>query len=287
MQVVLEATSGPHQGKKIFVLAGQAATFGRTERADYAFPRDEQMSGLHFAIRSAQGGFEISDQGSTNCTKVNGEVVAAILLRDGDEIEAGQSRFKARLENVVAAPSESPPQVEAVSLHLGLRDPDPRVRREALLAAVWTRQSWLLAHCRRLANAPAPENWATENWDAVHMLAVLGTPAELSCIEAIARAASLGPRRFQAAGAFGHPALVPMLLQAMTSDDPATAAAAGAAFHKMTGCERRFWPPRAGPAQGRAANRRVRKAILGGGDVARHIAGDGALEPGARKVFGV
>ena len=232
MRLVIEVIGGPHAGARMSLRAGDSLSVGRTDRADFVLASDLGLSSLHFGIRSVQGGFEISDLGSTNGTKVNGEIVAATLLRDGDEIDTGRSRFKARLEGVLAAPTESLPQVAAVSLHEGLRDPDPRVRREALMAAVWTRQSWLLAHCRRLAEAPT-----AENWDAILMLAVLATPAELSRIESIARAASLGPRRFQAVGAFGHPALVPLLLQAMTSDDPATAATAGVAFHKITGCE--------------------------------------------------
>ena len=232
MRLVIEVFGGPHAGARMSLRAGDSLSVGRTDRADFVLARDLGLSGLHFGIRSVPGGFEVSDLGSTNGTKVNGEIVAATLLRDGDEIDTGQSRFKVQLEGVVAAPTESVRQVAAVSLHEGLRDPDPRVRHEALLAAVWTRQSWLLAHCRRQAEAPT-----AENWDAVLMLAILGTPAELSRIEAIAGAASLGPRRFRAVGAFGHPALVPMLLQAMTSDDPATAAAAAAAFHKITGCD--------------------------------------------------
>jgi hypothetical protein len=38
-------------------------------------------------------------------------------------------------------------------------------------------------------------------------------------------------------GAYGHPGLMPVLLEALASDDPATASTAGAAFTKMTGLD--------------------------------------------------
>jgi len=235
MRLVVEAVDGPHRGAKFALRAGDSISVGRTDRADFALARDSGLSSLHFAIRSTSAGFEICDLGSTNGTLLNGETVAATLLGDGDDIRAGQSRFKIRLEGAVAVPSSTLPQDEGVSLHEGVRDPDRSVRREALLAAVWTRQKWLPAYCRKLAEAPTAEKRA-ENWDAILLLAVLGTPTELPQIEKIAAAAVLGPQRFQAVGAFGHPALVALLLQAMAGDDPANAAAAGAAFFKITGC---------------------------------------------------
>ena len=49
------------------------------------------------------------------------------------------------------------------------------------------------------------------------------------------RAADLGPARYRVAGAFGHPGVVDELLTGMQGPDPLTAAAAGAAFTKVTG----------------------------------------------------
>jgi hypothetical protein len=233
MQVVLEAIAGPYRGSKTVVGAGQSAKLGRTDRADFAFPLDQQMSGLHFAIRSTPRGFEISDLGSTNGTLLNGESLAAAVLRDGDEILAGQSRFKVRLEGrAILAASESQRTESGLPFLTGLSDPDPRVRREALFAAVWSRQSWLLAHCRKLA-----ENPTAEHWDAILMLAILGKPAELSRIAAVSRADALSPRRYLACGAFGHPALVESLLQVMAGNDAPCAAIAGLAFEKIVGVD--------------------------------------------------
>lgn len=111
-----------------------------------------------------------------------------------------------------------------------MRDDDPGVRDAALLAAAWSRVPGALMLTRQLADAPAPDNLAQ-----IHLLAVLGSAEDLPRIRAIASTAGLGPARFQIAAAFGHPALVDLLLAEMASPDPATAVAAGEAFLRVTG----------------------------------------------------
>jgi hypothetical protein len=205
---------------------------GRTDLADLPLPQDTGLSGLHFAVFCGQAGCALHDLGSSNGTTLNGNAVTEATLSNGDEIRAGESRFKVRLEGAAAAPSPGAQAVAAISFPEGLEDEDPEVRRQVLFTAAWARQSWLLEHCRKQADNPAPENW-----DAILMLAILGRPGELRRIEAVGRAAQLGPRRFRALGAYGHPASVEFLLEAMASADPATAAAAGAAFKKITGAD--------------------------------------------------
>jgi uncharacterized protein (TIGR02270 family) len=111
-----------------------------------------------------------------------------------------------------------------------LRDESRRVRREALVAAAWNRQVWLLEHCRRLAGRPT-----SDGWDALWLLAVLGRPDDLPRILAVGEASPLGPRRFEFLAAFGHPGVVETLLKGIESKDPRTAVSAGAAFTKVTG----------------------------------------------------
>jgi uncharacterized protein (TIGR02270 family) len=112
----------------------------------------------------------------------------------------------------------------------GLRDADPSVRDEALQAAAWGRQSSILEHSRKAAVKPTPQTS-----HALMMLAILGKPEDLYRLQAIGQAVELGPQRFRILGAFGNPNVVEILLQGMTSKDPLTAAAAGAAFTKITG----------------------------------------------------
>jgi hypothetical protein len=228
----VEVIGGPHKGARFSLRAGDSLEVGRTDMADFVLSRDVYLSGLHFAVRGSPQGFEISDLGSTGGTYVNDEPVAGARLTDGDEIRAGDSRFKVRLEGAVAAPSPEPlPSVDAPFAE-GVSDPDPHVRRAALLAALWTRQPWLMAHCRKLAENPAPEHW-----DAIALVAILGKPAELSRIEAVSRVEALGPRRLLLVGTYGHPALVENLLESMVASDPAIAATAGLAFAKITGAD--------------------------------------------------
>jgi uncharacterized protein (TIGR02270 family) len=124
---------------------------------------------------------------------------------------------------------------------------DAGVRREALEAAAWSRDPGLLAFCREVALQPSPEVM-----DALYILAVLGGPEDLALLDAIGRADALGPARFRILGAYGHPAIVEVLLQEMWNPDPAAAAAAAAAFAKITGCDvesasRVTVPPADGP----------------------------------------
>jgi len=125
-----------------------------------------------------------------------------------------------------------PPDISSQLSEAAMNDEDPTVRRQAMLTAAWTRQPWLLEHCRKLSNEPSPDNW-----DAILLLAILGKPSDLNRILVIAKATELGPQRFRALGAFGHPGVVETLLEGMKSEDPLTTTAAGAAFTKITGAD--------------------------------------------------
>lgn len=118
------------------------------------------------------------------------------------------------------------------SYDAAFNDKNSRVRREALYAAGWTQQKWLLLHCRSFAANPTPENW-----DAVVLLAILSKSDELQRILSIGKRADLGPKRFQILGAYGHPESVEELIRGMESSDLCSAVAAGVAFTKLTGCD--------------------------------------------------
>lgn len=113
-----------------------------------------------------------------------------------------------------------------------LRDSDPSVRRQALEAAAWTRQPWLLDHCRDRCAAPS-----ADDLDAIALLAVLGEPSDLGRLLEAGRGRSLGPARFRALGAFGHPGVVDLLLEGIASDDVATSVASAAAYTRITGAD--------------------------------------------------
>jgi len=231
VRLVLEAVEGPSRLKRVSLLPGQVIQVGRTERADLVFPLDPHMSSLHFALANENGVCRLRDLNSTNGTLVNGDRVSEAVLADRDKIQAGQTTFAIRMEGGRPAPSAGP-ATPAACFRTAINDPDPAVRREVLLAAVWTRQPWVLDHCRRVSARPS-----LEHWDAIYLLAVLGTPEDLPRMLAIGRAAELGPKRFQALGAYGHPAVVEVLLAAMAGDDAQAAVGAGAAFRKIAGVD--------------------------------------------------
>jgi 3-oxoacyl-[acyl-carrier-protein] synthase-1 len=114
---------------------------------------------------------------------------------------------------------------------VGLRDPDPIVRRESLFAAAWARQESVLDHCRKIASAPTPDEAA-----ALELLAILGGSEDLPLVLTVGRTRDLGPLRYRILGMFGHPNVVDCLLEGIEDPDCRSSCAAGAAFSRVTGC---------------------------------------------------
>jgi len=89
MRITLQVTSGPEAGRKVHLKSGQTAQIGRTEWADFSFPRDASMSEVHFALECNLHGGRLRDLGSPSGTWVNGKRVADADVKHGDEIKAG------------------------------------------------------------------------------------------------------------------------------------------------------------------------------------------------------
>lgn len=231
MRVVLEMVEGPSEKRKVALLPGQVVHVGRTDKADLVFPGDQQMSSRHFAVECRGGVCRLRDLNSTNGTLVNGNRVTETVLADGDKIQAGQTVFTVRTEGGSQEASGGA-VTPAACFREAMEDEDPAVRREALLAAVWTRQPWVLDHCRKAAAQPSPQHW-----DSILFLAILGKPQDLSRILAVGRVEELGPQRFEVLGAYGHPAVVDVLVEGITSDDAESVASAATAYEKITGAE--------------------------------------------------
>ena len=228
-QLVLESVGGSSEGQKIFLRAGQTATIGRTDRADFAIPGDLQLSSLHFAIDWLDGSFRLRDLGSTNGTKVNDHQVAETILEDGDRITAGRTQFVVHIESE-AASKNAGRQTVVTSIPSIMDDADAEVRRIALGSAAWAKQGWVLDYCRRLCDHPK-----AEYIDAIYLLGVLGRPVDLPSILAIGSNSELGPDRFRVLGAFGHAGIMELLLQAIAGAEANDAVIAGEAFERITG----------------------------------------------------
>ena len=140
--------------------------------------------------------------------------------------DAGVRARAWRLAGLVGA--AVPPQAYAAAL----KDEEPAVRQAALEAGAWCGETGVLRALRHLAESPTPDVAP-----ALRLLAALGGPAELALVDRIGAAAELGPERFDVVATFGSPALIERLMIALEDPDPKTAAAAGAAFERMTGVD--------------------------------------------------
>ncbi len=98
MRLVLEIRKGSRAGQRIVVEPDQTARVGRRSDAEFAFPGDAGISGLHFAIDCTGGAWHIQDLKSTNGTWLNGKRVSDAVLHEGDEIKAGEARFAVHID---------------------------------------------------------------------------------------------------------------------------------------------------------------------------------------------
>jgi uncharacterized protein (TIGR02270 family) len=106
--------------------------------------------------------------------------------------------------------------------HAGVRD-------AAIGAAVWRGEFWVSGVMRRLAEDGDPVGL---NWFA----AIAGADAAPIMQNALSRPIK-GISRSRIAARYGNPALMPLILEEMSSDDALTASAAGEAFTRIAGID--------------------------------------------------
>jgi|HubBroStandDraft_6_1064221.scaffolds.fasta_scaffold37601_2 pSer/pThr/pTyr-binding forkhead associated (FHA) protein len=125
MALILEVKAGPSAGRKIPLPEGRALLVGRaTDRAQFAVPHDNQMSGVHFAVECGPNGCHLIDKKSTNGTYLNGaKIEEEMLLAHGDEIKSGQTIFLVRI-----VPDKPLPDAPATSQ--AIAQPSSAERRE-------------------------------------------------------------------------------------------------------------------------------------------------------------
>jgi len=142
MRVILELRTGPHAGRKTWLQAGQTLQVGNTEDADFVVADDVEMSNVHFSIATNPAGCRLTDLQSEHGTFVNGERVQQTQLSDGDEIEAGASVLRVKIDGVrPAAAAVTPPTMPATTAPVIRAEPSrPQpVRREPVREAVRSR----------------------------------------------------------------------------------------------------------------------------------------------------
>jgi hypothetical protein len=103
--IYLEIMSGPLTGKQAAVPEDRALTVGRGERAGLAVPGDTRISGVHFAVEWDGKVCRVMDRRSTNGTTLNGNPVTEAIVREGDMIGAGDTKFVVRFGAQAQQPS--------------------------------------------------------------------------------------------------------------------------------------------------------------------------------------
>lgn len=258
---ILEVQDGPHAGRKIWLRLGQSLTIGRTDLANVALSDDPLVSSTHCRLTFDKRGLSVRDLNSANGTFVNEMRIVEQSLADADFLrlgntvirvsavgsasstaahakppESGPEHFVTKVKPARTAIDHDPigcvPANTKLPFRAALRDEDPLVRREALQAAAWTRQSWLLSYCRLASERPSEKSF-----DVHLLLAILGAPDDLELILRIGKDVGIGPGRLKILGAYGHPEIVTEILAAVHSDEAAIAFAAGQAFTKITGAD--------------------------------------------------
>jgi len=103
-RLVWERADGSHVD---FPLAAEVLTVGRDKEADIRV--DEPLvSRNHARLERRAGGYVVLDLGSTNLTRVNGEVVRERALRDGDEVCFGRARCRFVGDGANPGPASDP-----------------------------------------------------------------------------------------------------------------------------------------------------------------------------------
>jgi len=97
---LLSAVTGPESGRRLEITPGRWK-LGKAPREEEGFRaivvRDGFMSRDHFALEAGVAAVVLRDLGSTNGTFVGGEKVERHVLREGDQVRAGETTFRVSL----------------------------------------------------------------------------------------------------------------------------------------------------------------------------------------------
>ncbi|MGY8770834.1 MAG: FHA domain-containing protein [Pirellulales bacterium] len=107
MKVIFELVSESGSAIHWVIREDQALTFGQAHWADVCFPDDQMMSGQHFTVENHGQDCWIKDIRTTNGTRINHEYVEKAVVRHGDIIQAGSTKFSVTIVGTATAPRPS------------------------------------------------------------------------------------------------------------------------------------------------------------------------------------
>jgi Inner membrane component of T3SS, cytoplasmic domain len=98
MRAVLEFMTGARRGQKIVLPMGRSVSIGRTSWAELVCEDDDRMSKAHFYLKLDDYACYLRDNHSRNGTFVNGVRIDDCIIRSGDTILAGNTKFTIQIE---------------------------------------------------------------------------------------------------------------------------------------------------------------------------------------------
>src|ERR1043166_706450 len=99
MRITLTVTEGPHKGMEFSFDRHDTFLVGRSKHAHFQLPaKDKYFSRIHFMMEVNPPECRLIDMGSHNGTYVNGEKALTADLKEGDQIRAGHTILRLRVE---------------------------------------------------------------------------------------------------------------------------------------------------------------------------------------------
>lgn len=138
MSALIRITKGKGKREQMHRLSeGKTVTIGRGDHADLVLS-DAFASRIHCAIECEDGEFVLSDMGSGNGTRVNGEPITRHVLQVGDKIVVGRTQLRF--------------SVEAEQAEVGGEDPLEQATRrfEEIDSALKAGKTWRIGGCMLL-----------------------------------------------------------------------------------------------------------------------------------------
>lgn len=139
MQLMLKIP-GTGSNNALLLRHGQYAKVGRTEWADFCVPNDELLGEFHFSLECACDAARLTDLNSGQPTLVNGKPVSVAVLRDGDQIRAGETTFLVELSGFVhdSCVMEQPVTLDEVETPADAESPPSEERKPPQTLADWS-----------------------------------------------------------------------------------------------------------------------------------------------------
>lgn len=110
MRILLTVIAGPHKGLEFAFDRHDTFLVGRSKHAHFQLPaKDRYFSRVHFMMEVNPPECRLIDMGSHNGTFVNGVQVLSADLKDGDQIRAGHTMLRLRVEQDKPQPAFTSP----------------------------------------------------------------------------------------------------------------------------------------------------------------------------------